>query len=334
MDKTTCDITKEQNTKEQNTKEQNAHKKGDTNKEVNCRKVKKKKGIRLWIQLLWIAITNGYVIGFVEGKIFKGSSKQFCVPGLNCYSCPGATFSCPIGSLMATLNARQFHFAFYIVGFLMFFGSLFGRFVCGFLCPFGLVQDLLYKIPFPFKRKNMPGHKALKWLKYVVLVVVVFLMGSLISDATGLGQPWFCEYICPSGTLIAGIPLVAMNEGLQAAAGFRFALKLAILIVILLLSVVYYRPFCKYLCPLGALYGLFNPVAFYRFEVDKEKCVGCGACQKACRMDIPVYLKPNSLDCIRCGNCKRACPKGAIGRAKILPINSSKSSAVEKKNNQ
>ena len=101
------------------------------------------------------ALTNGYLIGFVKGKIFTGKTKQLCVPGLNCYSCPGALGSCPIGSLQATLGSRDYKFAFYVVGFLMIVGALVGRFVCGWLCPFGLIQDLLYKIPFVKKLRKL-----------------------------------------------------------------------------------------------------------------------------------------------------------------------------------
>lgn len=107
--------------------------------------------VRLIIQAAFTALTNGYVRGFAEGKIFTGSTKYVCVPGLNCYSCPGALGACPIGALQATLGSNKYQFAFYVLGFLMIFGALFGRLVCGFLCPFGLVQDLLHRIPLPKK---------------------------------------------------------------------------------------------------------------------------------------------------------------------------------------
>ena len=273
---------------------------------------KRKNRLRLWVQLIWTALTNGYAVGFVKGTIFKGPSKAFCVPGLSCYSCPGALGSCPIGALQAVLGSGRNKFGFYVLGFLLFIGALFGRFVCGWLCPFGLVQDLLYKIPFFKKRKNLPGDKVLKWMKYVILVLLVILLPLLVVDFIGQGQPWFCKLICPAGTLMAGIPLLAANENLRAAAGSLFALKAVILGLILLLSVWVYRPFCKYLCPLGAVYGLFHPIAFYRLKVDTDRCTRCGACQKACKMDIPVFDKPNSMDCIRCGDCVRACPVHAI----------------------
>ena len=240
------------------------------------------------------------------------------MPGLNCYSCPGALGACPIGSLQAVLGDRNFKFSFYVIGFLIFVGALLGRFVCGWLCPFGLIQDLLYKIPFVRKLKKLPGDRWLKFLKYVILVVFVILLPLFAVDIIGQGSPWFCKYICPSGTLTAGIPLVSMNEGLQAAVGWLFTWKVFILVVLVLLSIVVYRPFCHYICPLGAVYGLFNPIAFYRYQVNEDKCTKCGACQKACNLDIKVWEKPNSTECIRCGECLKKCPFGALEREKVF----------------
>ena len=113
-----------------------------------------RRNVRTVVQLCWTALTNGYAAGFAKGTIYKGELKRVCVPGLNCYSCPGALGACPIGSLQAVLGDRNHWFSFYVVGFLLFFGAVLGRFVCGWLCPFGLAQDLLAKIPFPKKRKG------------------------------------------------------------------------------------------------------------------------------------------------------------------------------------
>lgn len=267
---------------------------------------------RHWIQACWFALTNGYIRGYTTGKIYTGNTKVLCVPGLNCYSCPGAIGSCPIGSLQAILGGNTYRISLYVFGFITLFGVFFGRMICGFLCPFGFFQDLLYKIPFPYKKKNLPGHKYLKYLRYVIFIVFVVLLTSLVKDVTGTGSPWFCEWICPSGTLLAGIPLVSLNPEFQAAIGFQFFWKVGILIIILLSSIVYYRPFCKYLCPLGAIYGVFNPVSTYRLEVDPNKCVKCGSCQRACGMDIKTYETPNSPDCIRCLKCVSACPADAL----------------------
>ncbi|MBR3125185.1 MAG: 4Fe-4S binding protein [Mogibacterium sp.] len=274
--------------------------------------MKKQSQIRTWFQAAWFVLTNSYFRGYTKGMIFTGNTKVICLPGLNCYSCPGALGACPMGSLQAVMGDSAFRVSLYVFGMLAAIGALFGRLVCGWMCPFGLFQDLLHKIPLKLKKKNLPGHKYLKYLKYVILIVFPILLVSIVTDMTGTSSPWFCEWICPSGTLLGGIPLVAVNSGLREAAGFRFVWKMAILIVITILAIIYYRPFCKYLCPLGASYSLFNPVSSYRLVIDKDKCVTCGTCQKACGMDIRTFETPNSLECIRCGSCMSACPVGAI----------------------
>ncbi len=268
--------------------------------------------IRLLVQAAALAVQNGYVRGFAEGKIYMGALKQLCVPGLNCYSCPGAVGSCPIGSLQATLNSRQFQMACYVTGLLVLYGTLLGRLVCGFLCPFGLIQDLLYKIPFVKKLRALPGEWGLRWIRFVLLTVFVILLPMLVVDFTGLGEPWFCKWICPAGTLEGGVILVLLDRSLRSAVGFLYAWKMAILAAVVLLSLVVSRPFCRYLCPLGAVYGIFNRFALYRYVVDPAKCIHCKACQRACEMNIPVWEKPNSTDCIRCGACLDACPTGAL----------------------
>lgn len=268
--------------------------------------------LRLLVQICFTALTNGYATGFVNGTIYKGASKQVCVPGLNCYSCPGALGACPIGAFQAVVADRNHFFAFYVVGFFLLIGAVFGRFVCGWLCPFGLVQDLIYKIPFVKKLRKLPGDRYLKYLKYVILALFVIILPMIAVDLVGQGSPWFCKYICPSGTLFAGVPLVASNPPLRAALGWLFTWKMLILVLLLILSLAVYRPFCRYLCPLGAIYGFFNPIAFYRFKVKTGSCTRCGVCQKSCPMDIAVYQTPNSTECIRCGKCIQHCPHRAL----------------------
>jgi len=232
----------------------------------------KKKKTSEWprhrIQALWALLTNSYLIGFAQGKIYKGKLKNLCVPGLNCYSCPGAVGSCPIGSLQAVIGSWNFKFAFYVAGFLVFIGALIGRFVCGWLCPFGLIQDLLHKIPFPKKIKTFHGDKLLRKLKYVILVVFVILLPLYLVDIIGQGSPYFCKLICPAGTLEGGLPLVLLNKSMRSAVGWLYAWKNVLLAVTIFLSILIYRPFCKYICPLGAVYSVFNPISVSKYRVD------------------------------------------------------------------
>ena len=272
---------------------------------------RKSNAFRHWIQAAWFALTNGYAAGYLKGRIFTGKTKTLCVPGLNCYSCPGALYACPIGSLQAVLDSGSFKMSCYVFGILMAFGTFLGRFICGWLCPFGFVQDMLNKIPLKKKAKNMPGDKYLRYLKYVVLALFVIIL-PYFAKGSLTGTPWFCKWICPSGTLLGGIPLAISNEGIRSATGILFRWKLWVLIAVLWLSIKYSRPFCKYLCPLGALYGVFNPISFYRLKVNEDACVKCGGCQKVCPMDIKTWETPNSMECIRCGKCVNICPRGAI----------------------
>lgn len=264
------------------------------------------------IQACFAALSNGYISGFVHGKIYTGNTKYLCNPGMNCYSCPGALTSCPIGSLQAVLNSRNYKYSLYAVGFIFIFGSLLGRLTCVFLCPFGFIQDLIYKISFIKKIRSLPAEKFLRKIKYIFLFLMVILLPLTITDKTGLGLPFFCKYICPVGTLEGGIPLILLNKTLQSAALFLFKWKFAILIAILMSSVIVYRPFCRYFCPLGAIYGFFIRFSIYRYKIDKTSCTNCGTCQKKCKFNIEIYKTPNSADCIRCGECIKACPKNCI----------------------
>lgn len=277
---------------------------------------KRKKKTSEWprhrIQALWALLTNSYLPGFVQGKIYKGKLKNLCVPGMNCYSCPGAAGACPIGAMQAVIGSWNFKFAFYVAGFLMFVGALIGRFVCGWLCPFGLIQDLLHKIPFPKKIKSFRGDKLLRKLKYVILLVFVILLPLFLVDVIGQGSPYFCKLICPVGTLEGGIPLVLLNEALRGTIGWLYAWKNLLLFVTIFLSIIIYRPFCKYICPLGAIYSVFNPISVFRYRVDQEKCTNCGACARVCKMQVDPVQNANHLECIRCGQCKKICPAGAI----------------------
>lgn len=274
--------------------------------------VMKCKSKRTIIQIIATAFTNGYILGFFKGKIYTGNSKIVCVPGLNCYSCPGAVASCPIGSLQAVLGGRKHSFSFYVIGIMLLFGILSGRFICGFLCPFGLIQDLLHKIKSPKIRVSSRIDKPLRYLKYIILLLPVILLPIFLTNKFGMAQPYFCQWICPAGTLEGGIPLVLTNSALRDMIGFLFGWKMLLLIITIISSILIYRPFCKYICPLGAFYSLFNKYSFYQMEVDKYKCNGCKRCEKQCKMNVSITEEINSTECIRCGECKDVCSKGAI----------------------
>ena len=260
------------------------------------------------IQLLAALLYNLDFQGFASGQINQGQLKSVCVPGLNCYSCPGAVGACPVGALQGALVASGRSLPFYVVGLLLAFGALLGRTVCGWLCPFGFIQDLLDKIPVPKIRKGAWSRR-LSWLKYVVLAGLVVVAPLVLLAVTGVGTPAFCSWLCPAGTLEAGVPLLGMNEDLRAMIGPLFSWKAAVLIVVVALCVFMYRPFCRFLCPLGALYSFFNRFALLRWTVDETSCTHCGSCVASCKMDV---MKVSDRECIQCGACARVCEQGAI----------------------
>ena len=261
---------------------------------------------RLAIQGVAALLQNAHFKGFFTGKIYDGAGKNVCVPGLNCYSCPGAVGSCPIGSLQNFLTGMRLRVPYYVVGLLLFFGALLGRVICGFLCPFGLLQELLHLIPVPKKLRTFKGDRILRYLKYVILVVFVIVLPIAVKLT-----PFFCKYICPSGT-VSGILLALSDRAVASKLGRIFTWKLSLLVLCVLGSTVIFRPFCKYICPLGAIYGCFNKFALVRMECDHAKCISCGKCKAACKMCVDPVETPNSAECIRCGDCIKACPVQAL----------------------
>lgn len=266
--------------------------------------------MRGWIQAGATLLTNIHLPNFFRGGIYQGKGKSVCVPGLNCYSCPAASGACPIGSFQAVVGSSKFGFSYYITGFLILLGVLLGRFICGFLCPFGWLQELLHKIP--SKKLSTKKLKPLTYLKYIILLLAVVLLPALAVNDVGMGDPFFCKYICPQGVLEGAIPLSLVNEGIRAALGTLFVQKLFILLAVVALSILFYRPFCKWICPLGAFYALLNKISLLEIKMDEQKCVSCGKCAASCKMDVDVRKTPNHAECIRCGKCITACPAEAL----------------------
>jgi ferredoxin-type protein NapH len=215
--------------------------------------------------------------------------QSVCAPVFYCHSCPLASMACPLGVLVNFSTLKIFPFV--TLGILGLVGVIGGRIVCGWLCPFGLLQDLLHKIP---GKKFDISHK-LTYVKYAVLVGLVFAVPFFWP-----GAPYtFCHF-CPSAGIESTIPWMFMGYG---EINTRFFLRMGIVLATLAFAVFVTRGFCRMFCPLGAFFGLFNRFSLFRFNLAHEKCNTCGACRKRCPIDMDPVEEMNTSDCIRCLDC-------------------------------
>ena len=252
---------------------------------------------RIWVQLCSAVLSNSYVGSVYTRTVNTNALKGVCVPVLNCYACPSALFSCPIGTLQ---HFMAIHAApYYLLGFIALVGLAVGRMTCGWLCPFGFLQDLMYRI----KSVKYKIPIALNYIKYAVLLLLVLVIPYMT------GALWFSK-LCPAGTLMAGVPWAIWNpvnpatgqRVLPNGPGVMFFVALLILIGFLVWFVVSKRPFCRVVCPMGAILSFFNRFSMISLHVDHH-CDGCGACHINCPMGLTVATDVDSGECIRCLEC-------------------------------
>ena len=235
--------------------------------------------------------------------------KAFCNPVLSCHSCALSWFACPIGVLVHYAGYRVFPLL--AAGTLLLAGVLIGRLLCGWVCPFGYLQDLLHKLP--TRKLKLPA-----WtnrIKYVVLVLMVFALPFWLGESTRLS---FCR-ICPAAAIQVTLPAMLRPEGM--AIGIETLVKLFLLAGVLILAVFSSRSFCRVLCPIGALLAPANHVSLWAVRTVKGRCISCAACDRVCPTDVQPSERLDRgvdanrhLDCVVCHDCTNGCkvphPKG------------------------
>ena len=180
---------------------------------------------------------------------------------------------------------------------------LMGRFFCGFMCSFGALGDLFWFISrklFKFKfRVNEKADRILKYIKYVLLLGIVILIWSFaIIQPDAAYSPW---------------TIFGIYSSLGGWQNLTYLLSIGsfVLLAIIILSVFIQRFFCRYLCPLGAIYALLSHFRLFRIRKPRETCKSCRLCSTACPMGIPTYKYDviKSDECINCFICTSNCIK-------------------------
>ena len=177
---------------------------------------------------------------------------------------------------------------------------IFRRSFCGLICPFGALQEFFGVIGKKVfgKRFIIPRmiDKPLRYLKYVILIITLYFAWNTAGLWVNPYDPWAAY-----GHVSAGV------ESLTS----EYSIGFSILIVILIGSLLYDRFFCKYLCPMGAVYGIISKLSPSKITRNENTCVNCGICDKNCPVNIKVSeLKEiKSAECINCQSCILSCPK-------------------------
>lgn len=256
---------------------------------------------RRLFQIGTLVVSNSYVASLWYNNIYQGWFKGICVPVMNCYGCPLAIMSCPIGTLQHFVIIKAFPLM--LIGFLGIIGLVVGRMTCGWLCPFGFFQEMLYKI----KTKKFYPRRVFSYSKYVVLIGLTLLV------AYWVGEPWFCK-LCPVGSLEASVPISLWNPSgdiftqdgsIISQLGGLFYVKIFILLVLGSFAVFVHQPFCRYACPLGAIWSVFNKLSLFKLKVNSDVCAFFEDCHQGCPMEINVHHDANDGDCIRCLECTK-----------------------------
>ena len=293
--------------------------------------------IRRIVQLVSLPVAYA---GFVVPGIV-----HFVWPSIHCYACPLSVWICPVGALQNFVKAGRFPF--FVVGTMVGAGVGFGRAVCGWICPFGLLNDLLAGLnrlktrlgavvallalflgafSLAAAMVDLRAGVALALTLFFALFLIrrfhlfkYLFLGATIAAAIACGDTIFCK-TCAVATFEASIPYaLSPNASIPVKPfGFPFLIHIGVG-VLAVVGILWARRFwCRYLCPFGAIMGLTNRFSALRLHHDPEKCAPktCkAACLKSCPMGVTSLTRLKSIDatdCIRCGDCVAACPNGAL----------------------
>jgi ferredoxin len=217
---------------------------------------------------------------------------------LNCQACELAWVGCPVGMMQQFVINRQLPF--YIFGVFLIFGATLGRTVCGWLCPFGLILDVVNKACI---HKYEPPN----WLRAFKYVYVIGLVILAIITLT----IFYCRYFC-FGAVLGIFPYwLTWNTVSWVWLFYHLGVFAAYI------TFSYYthgRAWCRYFCPLGGMLGLFAPFSMIKVRHDWKWCTDCKECVRICPMGVDPRKQDLmfKMECINCGRCITACKSGSL----------------------
>ena len=216
-------------------------------------------------------------------------------------------------------------------------GVLIGKSLCGWVCPFGFIEDLVDLIKRKKGEPSLRTHESMIYIKYAVLGIAMFIsltfsasklagVGRSYENALGIFAVAPFTALSPAETLFATLPnlihAVATNQ-VDILAGFSslpplFWVQLFIMIGVLVFAAYIPRGWCRYFCPHGAIMAILNRFSFIGLRRDLVKCAkgGCRKCVEVCPTRVPILDLPwekfSDPECIYCLKCVDACENKAI----------------------
>jgi len=230
--------------------------------------------------VVWLKFDVGYAVasGFIAMVLLGVTGRWFA-----------AAFGAAGGFLLGWLGNPAFHIG-PLAGLPLGIGLALASFIVA------VVLDVVAKVSLPSN-----------FLKFGVLLLVAGVASYFTAE------PWFCK-LCPAGTFGAGVPLVLWDpvNALRGLVGWLYWVKVGLLLFFIIASIAIKRPFCRIICPIGAIYSVFNKGSLMHLTFDESTCIRCGICRKVCPMDIDPQQSQNQLECIRCNECVSNCPKSCL----------------------
>ncbi len=302
--------------------------------------------IRTIVQLAFFLLFSGVALMRLNPS-FDGARTWVVLPVLASVKAQGA-----IGSTLdaTTLLLSQAIFPWLPLGIILVVGALLGRFMCGWICPVGFLQDVITSLKGRVDMVQKRTHQRWIQLKYALTGVTFLLSGTLaltlyyygtvagagVDYRNGLGPfaQGFFVAITPDGTLFGTLPVMlagawvflggaqASDLSLNNLGGWLGSVSALTWLNIIILGGFLYaawripRFWCRYVCPVGAIMAVFQKNSMLGMHRDPVKCSECRECETACPMQVPIldldFKKFNDSECVLCMACIDACPEGAL----------------------